>query len=62
MFMFYTVQGNPYEEYYKLYCEECNNKCCKEQIRNINNATIYQKNVLKDCAEFRKMVSILKGN
>ena len=60
--MFCTVQGNPYEAYYELYCEECTNECCKNQIRNIHNATIYQKSVLKDCAEFRKLVSMLKGN
>jgi hypothetical protein len=51
-----------YEVYYELYCDECNNESCKFELQKINNANQYQKDIIKNCAEFRKMVSILKGN
>lgn len=58
----YTQPGCPYKGYFETYCVDCDNEICKQQFRKIDEYDSQHKRILTDCAEFRKIYSLLKGN
>lgn len=52
---------NPHKEWYDNHCKYCSNKVCREEIYSKeHNYNAHQKHIVKDCAELKQIIKIIK--